>query len=197
MGQEGLVADDEPATAGVPERSAEDLMDVEHRLRREASSVAAAVVEERLVEGIKIRSAHAVQRDVADEWVDAGEDLALVAAERGRAQARPASRQPGRGQINRQGHAAEEHRAASIARLDEFGEQPLGFPAVLADWRLAPPLLAGQRIGALVHNGVVPAALLHQVAPHDRLLLVGEARDRATTGRSAGRKPPKPEVSGM
>ena len=57
MGQEGLVADDEPATAGIPERSAEDLMDVEHRLRGEASPVAAAVVEERLVEGIRSRRA--------------------------------------------------------------------------------------------------------------------------------------------
>ena len=56
MGQEGLVADEEPATAGIPERGAEDLMNVEHRLRGEASPVAAAVVEKRLVEGIKIRA---------------------------------------------------------------------------------------------------------------------------------------------
>ncbi len=189
----GLVAD-AAATAGIPERSAEDLMDVEHRLRGEASPVAAAVVEERLLKGVKIRSTHAVQRDVADEWVDVAEDLALVAAERGRAKARPASRQRGPGRVSRHGRHGRGRLGLVCCVPGRVRRAVARLPGGSCRLASSSAVACGSAVGALVHDGVVPAALLDQASPHVCLLAVGAAHDRCNDPVEApleGRRSPR------
>jgi len=137
------------------------------------------VFEQRVVQGVEVGGAHAMQRDVPEQRVDVGEDLALVPAERARTQARPTRRQPRLGEERRERHPSRKDWASPVSGLNQLGEQPLGLPAARTPRRPGATLLPSERIRALVDDRVVAVTLLHQVAPHVVLLVVGEEPDGA------------------
>jgi hypothetical protein len=94
VGAERLIADDEPSPARIAESGPDDLVDVQHGLRSEATAIAAAVIEQGLVQRVEVTGPEAMQLVLSERRDDVGVDLALVASEGARPEARVSGRKP-------------------------------------------------------------------------------------------------------